>query len=1025
MPNSNRGGILFACFLAAAGGCSRFHYLSRADRETYATLDQQTAGTPWQAPPGFSILPDPSSRLFDPTPVAKPRLPMPAPQLYAYRLPDLPQRDPDRFRPKTASSRTATSALTVDHRPTTDSPAQDVVVPVSASLGKPRSIGQESIESAPESGILRTAALGSPQPGVPGEVHVLTLQRDAKEPREIDPSPKKPAEERKDEDGLPIVPVPKTIWDSVPPQCLRRMFEFESVRSEYRLSYGKEPGADLRDPSPRLALEDIVELALLNSRPYQTEKERLYLAALVVTFERYQFTCKFTPFDNGTDVDFLHLRTAGITTNTLGIPTRFNADRLLATGGTFLARFANDVLLTFNGPQGFAADIRSELLFDLSQRLLQRDIVFENLTQSERNVVYAARDFARFRKTFFRDLAFRYYSLLNTYRNIQIASQDYFSNLRAFAQLEAEFRVGRRSRIQVDQVEQRALASRSNLIATCNTLESALDDLKFLIGIPPETFLNLELAELEDITLRDQATIAVELVRRVSRNLVEERGEKTPDRATLVNASIELVRRLLEAADLTRRVGGPDFSRAALQDRLAELLVDEAEATVAFERAILAERRKAVPPAPPELIFGRTIALVDSLQTLLQRQLDLAERKAPKTSGIQPLRKRQGELATRRQRLREDMDAAVKERKLAAIPMLLKSAELLLTDMEAQTNAAGKLLGRAESTVEEKLRKALRDANALLSIGETLITGTAFGLPAIDLGMDDGMLTALTQRYDLMNLRGAEADRLRRAKLAADDLKAILNLNATQIIRTDSRYNRPFDFTFDDSETRLGLQFDAPLNRKAQRNVFRRALIDYQVSLRNRMELEDSIKIAVRNDLRALDLDREQYLIAVASAALAFERVLSTRLQLQLGQQGVTARDFVEAQQAYTASLSTVAGQHIGYLRDRISLFLDLELLTVDASGFWPQLYEEGIRPETRFEMPPWPPYGTLPRGVLYSREVRNMLKVPPGQPVVFETEGGLGTNLPMPSNLPEVDPPPLLPAPREIDPGALPLPKR
>ena len=84
------------------------------------------------------------------------------------------------------------------------------------------------------------------------------------------------------------------------------------------------------------------------------------------------------------------------------------------------------------------------------------------------------------------------------------------------------------------------------------------------------------------------------------------------------------------------------------------------------------------------------------------------------------------------------------------------------------------------------------------------------------------------------------------------------------------------------------------------------------------MESEDLVKLSVRDQLRNLQLSREQYQIAVASAALAYERVVSTRLELQLGRD-VTARDFLEAQQAYTASLNAVAVEHIGYITDRIA----------------------------------------------------------------------------------------------------------
>jgi hypothetical protein len=153
------------------------------------------------------------------------------------------------------------------------------------------------------------------------------------------------------------------------------------------------------------------------------------------------------------------------------------------------------------------------------------------------------------------------------------------------------------------------------------------------------------------------------------------------------------------------------------------------------------------------------------------------------------------------------------------------------------------------------------------------------------------------------------------------------------------------------------------------------------------MQLEDTIKLEVRDDLRDLKLDREQYSIAIASAALANERVRRTRLTWQRGIGNVNARDLLEAQRAYTASVSAIANQHIGYIVDRIDLFFDLELLEVNSSGFWPELYDEQHQPTPHFAMPNMPPYGVLPRKVWYSHKVKRMLHIPPGTPAVYQEE--------------------------------------
>ena len=73
---------------------------------------------------------------------------------------------------------------------------------------------------------------------------------------------------------------------------------------------------------------------------------------------------------------------------------------------------------------------------------------------------WQASDYARFRKELFRNLAGQYYQLILTYRNIEIDTQNYFTNLRGFNQREAEFEAGRISQNEVDQFEQhiRAIA---------------------------------------------------------------------------------------------------------------------------------------------------------------------------------------------------------------------------------------------------------------------------------------------------------------------------------------------------------------------------------------------------------------------------------------------------------------------------------------------------------------------------------------------------------------------------------------
>jgi hypothetical protein len=274
------------------------------------------------------------------------------------------------------------------------------------------------------------------------------------------------------------------------------------------------------------------------------------------------------------------------------------------------------------------------------------------------------------------------------------------------------------------------------------------------------------------------------------------------------------------------------------------------------------------------------------------------------------------------------------------------------------------------------------DESATATVAELLdrtrrvLASSEVSLPPIDLDMDEASLTALVGRLDLANARGALFDEWRGTKLAADDLKCILDLQARQRLITQNQMNRAFEVDFDESRTELAATLDTPLNRRFQRNAFREQLLNYQLSRRSVIALEDTIKRDIRGDLRSIQLSREQHGLGIASAALAYERVISTELQLRLGVPGIAARDYLEAQTAYVNSLSVVATRHISYILGRITLFVDLEQLYVDPVGRWPALHTPSWSPNLDIEKGPWPGYGDLPRGVHYSRELMRRLKL-------------------------------------------------
>lgn len=975
--------LLLAIAISLPLGCSRTKYRTAADRDVYSIVREKSTYLSEPVPPGFSIRPDTRSRFYDPTNPDCPQLPTPKPVLYGYELPPLRTANP-----QVASAPPAAAQMNVPIEgwppPTlpSETPFQEKGTVVQASFSDTDSSSQsEQIEPTDKAGESSSTNEEPTPEGSNGPSVGSIANR---------------------------VVIPQQAWSVLPQSCRDRMFEFESLRAEYRQSFPDSDEDLISSQVQQLALPQLMELATINSREFQTRKELLYRAALVLTRQRYQFELNPSPFGNGSAASYRHARSAGLTNNTLGIPSGVGVERTLATGGEFLARFANSIVLTFNGPSGFATDISSEMIFDFQQTVFQRDIRFELLTQSERDVVYAAREYVRFRKQLFRDIANQYYNLLLNYRGIEINAQDYFTNLRGFIQSQAEYRTAEKiPRIQVDQFEQNVLRTRSNLVNNCFTLEAALDQLKFRIGLPTETVLVVDLSELESISLRDELSVARQMINRARTELLTARRLSTVDNTTLANVAEVLADRManildiqlrieekadpnetLETGSLQERIDAIQTAKRELKELQQQLQVIGVRMQVDVLKSELESQLSSEVPAPPLRILIRAVEFCSAEMQVID--LALASNQIAADPGRQEsMRALRDQYAERLAVLNRFLEKISNGLKAGAdltsisffeeIPNRQNDAVQLVQAIEQLASQATELMIRRDGGSMESILASTVDKT--IDLSDRLLADGPDGWEEIVLDHDEALLTGLVQRLDLMNQRGELADFWRRIKLAGDDLKSIVDLRATQILGTKSGSSNPFDFSFDDSETRLSVALDTPLNRRLQRNNFRSALINYNVGLRNLIAAEDSVKLDIREDLRQLALDRNQYTIAVASAALAYERVISTQLRLKLAVQNVAARDFLEAQQAYTNALSTIARQHVNYITDRTELFFDLEAFDVDANGYWSGVQEDS-GPGVNMDFPGTNPrpYDVLPPNVRYSPTIRQMESIGPGE---------------------------------------------
>jgi len=150
-----------------------------------------------------------------------------------------------------------------------------------------------------------------------------------------------------------------------------------------------------------LNLENSVRLASSHSRRYQSAREELYLAALDVSEERYQFRQPAFPRQLGREPaqrpgPFLAGR------DTLTVDSDLSLQRRFANGGELVAGLANRVLIDLSDSAN--ATISSVVDVSIVQPLLRfraREFILEESTQSERTMLANARRMKQYQQAFY------------------------------------------------------------------------------------------------------------------------------------------------------------------------------------------------------------------------------------------------------------------------------------------------------------------------------------------------------------------------------------------------------------------------------------------------------------------------------------------------------------------------------------------------------------------------------------------------------------------------------------------------
>ncbi len=249
--------------------------------------------------------------------------------------------------------------------------------------------------------------------------------------------------------------------------------------------------------TPVLTMMDALRLAAHGNHDYQARKEALFLTALALDLEDEAFRHTLAGMLGGRAENS---QGGDETVTAIGAESAVSVTRVVRTGAKIAAALTFDLvkLLTQSQASAFGLRLDTSISIPLG-RGAGRHIVMESLTQAQRDLVAAVREFEHYKAEFAVDIAGRYFNVLaaeDQVRNAAENLQRLETNARRARRM-AE--AGRLPEIQVDQAVQEGLRAASRSIAAIRRHADILDQFKVSLGLPPDARLQLDRAELETL----------------------------------------------------------------------------------------------------------------------------------------------------------------------------------------------------------------------------------------------------------------------------------------------------------------------------------------------------------------------------------------------------------------------------------------------------------------------------------------------------------------------------------------------
>jgi outer membrane protein TolC len=209
--------------------------------------------------------------------------------------------------------------------------------------------------------------------------------------------------------------------------------------------------------------------------------------------------------------------------------------------------------------------------------------------------------------------------------------------------------------------------------------------------------------------------------------------------------------------------------------------------------------------------------------------------------------------------------------------------------------------------------------------------------------VEDAIQVALATRLDLATVHDQLVDAQRQVSLAANGLKPQLDMVASGGISSGEVSGNKLPVPdVDRYRWSAGLNLDLGLDRKAERNDYRSALIAQERARRQLEVSQDEIKLRVRNGWRTLDEAKRTYERSVLGVKLSERRVEEQELLSELGRG--QALDLIDAQNALIASKNQLTQALVGHTIARLQFWNNLGILFIMDNGQWAETNAEKIQ---------------------------------------------------------------------------------